>query len=213
MVIWSIVGLLIISNLYFLLRYRKYKMINKGRYYLPMSSASYLSNLLEVNEFGPTFASEVSFIGRGDLIVPGGTTDSEAWLLSVLSKEAKTMFEFGTCTGKTTYLWAKNSSEDAKVFTLTLPPEGTSSFEINKEDSQVAVTNAVNESSFTQFLYSGTEVESKVEQIFCDSKNFNDNEYEVFFDLIFIDGSHAYSYVQNNTEKAFRILKKNGIIL
>ena len=32
-------------------------------------------------------------------------------------------------------------------------------------------------------------------------------------DLIFIDGSHAYSYVMSDSEKAFRMLAPNGIIL
>src|SRR6185369_3239039 len=32
-------------------------------------------------------------------------------------------------------------------------------------------------------------------------------------DLIFIDGSHAYSYVKNDTEKALRMLKEGGLLL
>jgi predicted O-methyltransferase YrrM len=32
-------------------------------------------------------------------------------------------------------------------------------------------------------------------------------------DLIFIDGSHAYSYVMSDTEKALKMLKKGGIVL
>ena len=33
------------------------------------------------------------------------------------------------------------------------------------------------------------------------------------FDLIFIDGGHTYSVVKNDTEKSFKMLNKNGIIL
>ena len=32
-------------------------------------------------------------------------------------------------------------------------------------------------------------------------------------DLIFIDGGHTYSVVKNDSEKAFGMLSKNGIIL
>ena len=100
----------------FFYKYNKYKKIHQNKYFLPQVSASFLSNLFEVNEFGPMIKSEVFFIGRGDLIVPGGTSDTEAWILAVLAKQSRVMFEFGTCTGKTTYLWAKNSPIGAKIF-------------------------------------------------------------------------------------------------
>lgn len=32
-------------------------------------------------------------------------------------------------------------------------------------------------------------------------------------DLIFIDGSHAYSYIMSDTQKALNMLAPNGIIL
>ena len=33
------------------------------------------------------------------------------------------------------------------------------------------------------------------------------------FDLIFIDGAHTYSYLKNDSEKAFQMIKKGGYIL
>ena len=50
------------------------------------------------------------------------TSDYEAWIISTLSKVSKNIFEFGTCSGKTTYLMALNSSEDTKITTITLNP-------------------------------------------------------------------------------------------
>ena len=67
--------------------------------------------------------TEVAFIGRGPYVVDGGTSDAEAWILAVLATRARTMFEFGTCTGKTAYLWARNSPPDARVVTVTLAPD------------------------------------------------------------------------------------------
>jgi hypothetical protein len=32
-------------------------------------------------------------------------------------------------------------------------------------------------------------------------------------DLIFVDGSHAYSYVLSDSDKAFKMLAPNGLIL
>jgi predicted O-methyltransferase YrrM len=183
------------------------------KFFLPQVSASFLGKNFEINEYGPTSDAEVSFIGRGDLNVPGGTNDTEAWILAVLAKNSKNMFEFGTCTGKTAYLWAQNSSDDAKVFTLTLPPSEALKFAKQDNDSNVAITNALNESKFEKFIYTGTKVENKINQIFIDSKKFDETKYLSYFDLIFIDGSHAYSFVQSDTEKAFKMLKPNGVIL
>jgi hypothetical protein len=64
--------------------------------------------LVRLDEFHEVFAqtgpglnpeTEVSFIGCW---VKGGTSCFESWVLSVLAKQATSLFEFGTCTGKTT---------------------------------------------------------------------------------------------------------------
>lgn len=41
---------------------------------------------------------------------------------------------------------------------------------------------------------------------------FKKNKYEKF-DLIYIDGSHEYNYVAHDANKAFLVLKKNGILI
>jgi predicted O-methyltransferase YrrM len=41
---------------------------------------------------------------------------------------------------------------------------------------------------------------------------FKKNKYKKF-DLIYIDGSHEYSYVLHDANKAFLVLKKNGILI
>ena len=42
---------------------------------------------------GPTLATEVAFIGHGPIPVPGGTSDAESWVLAVLAREARLLFE------------------------------------------------------------------------------------------------------------------------
>ena len=69
------------------------------------------------------------------------------------------------------------------------------------------------ESAFDSFIYSGTPVEHKITQLFRDSKRFDETPYLKQCDLIFIDGSHAYSYVKNDTEKGLRMLKEGGLLL
>ncbi len=213
---WVLITLLFLSLIglaIFYSKYTKYKKLHKNTYFLPQVSASFLSPIFEVNTFGPTIKSEVSFIGRGDLVVPGGTNDSEAWILAVLAKEAKVMFEFGTCTGKTTYLWAKNSPSDAQVHTLTLPPEESQKYNSVSTDDSIATKNALSESAFSKFLYTDTDVAHKVTQIFSDSKIFDESHLHNKCDLIFIDGSHALSYIESDTKKAMKMLKPGGLIL
>ena len=169
--------------------------------------------VFKTNEFGPTLETTVKFIGRGHLIVPGGTSDAEAWVLSVLAKNAKQIFEFGTCTGKTSYLMALNSPQDTQVTTLTLPPDQVNNYTVDPTDSKRATKNALSESAFTSFLYSGTPEEKKISQVFGDSKHFDERPFEGKMDLIFIDGSHALSYVFSDSKKAFAMVKPGGLIL
>ena len=51
------------------------------------------------------------------------TSDYEGWILATLSKISSRIFEFGTCSGKTTYLMALNSPENSKIHTITLNSE------------------------------------------------------------------------------------------
>lgn len=165
------------------------------------------------NDLGPTLDTEVTFVGRGPLTVPGGTTDAEAWVLATVAKKARRIFEFGTCTGKTTYLVARNSPGDARITTLTLAPDGVLDYVKESGDSRRNTRAALRESRLTHFLYNGTAVEPKVEQLFGDSKAFDETPYLDACDLIFVDGSHAYSYVVSDSKKALRMVKPGGLIL
>lgn len=161
---------------------------------------------------GPTLDAEVAFIGSGGGVT-GGTSDREAWILAALAKGRRAFFEFGTASGKTAYLLARNSPPDAEVVTITLRPEDRPSYAREAGDSRAAEKRALWESDFTTFLYSGTPVEGKVTQLFGDSKALDTAPYRGRFDLIFVDGSHAYSYVLSDTQNAFEMLAPGGIIL
>ncbi len=180
---------------------------------LPRIRLHELDPVFTAGPHGPTVQTEVAFIGRGPLMVPGGTSDAEAWILAVLAKPAKTMFEFGTCTGKTAYLWARNASGDARVSTITLAPSQQHQYVKEAGDSASDTKFALRESAFEAFVYSGTEVESRVEQLYGDSKHFDETPYLNWADLVFVDGSHARSYVESDTAKAMRIVKPGGLVL
>jgi predicted O-methyltransferase YrrM len=172
-----------------------------------------LDPAFRIDELGPTQDAEVRFIGRGSIAVPGGTSDAEAWILAVLARRARLAFEFGTCTGKTAYLWACNMPPDGRVVTLTLTPEHLSAYRRDPGDAELDVANALEESRFTRFRYTDTDEASRITQLFGDSKTFDESEFVNRCDLIFVDGSHAYSYVQSDSRKALRMVRPGGVVL
>jgi predicted O-methyltransferase YrrM len=169
--------------------------------------------VLRPGAFGPTRETEVAFIGRGPYVVDGGTSDAEAWILAVLAKRARTMFEFGTCTGKTAYLWARNSPADARVTTVTLAPDHLGDYRQEATDDPTDVQFALKESSHADFLYSESPVAAKVEQLFADSKALDVSPWAGRCDLVFVDGSHAYSYVVSDSAKALELVAPGGLVL
>ena len=50
------------------------------------------------------------------------TSDHEAWIIASLSKISKNIFEFGTCSGKTTYIMGLNSNDETKITANLMGP-------------------------------------------------------------------------------------------
>lgn len=154
----------------------------------------------------------VHFVGNPNNQLPATTSDEEAYVLACLSKGVRRIFEFGTCSGRTTYLMALNSSSEAQITTLTLPPDDPS-MRLQTEMNSHDVSHAVSESHFDQFVYSETEVAYKVEQLFQDSATLDVGPYQGKMDLIFIDGGHSYAYIKSDTEKAMQMVAPGGLIV
>ena len=174
----------------------------------------FLNSKIDENLYGPKEDVIVkNFCIPSNNKIVGMTSNYEAWIISSLSKVSKTIFEFGTCSGKTTYLMALNSPESAKIISLTLKPENLGNIEKNNLDNKISFRNIINESIYKNFLFTGSELENKIDVIFQNSLDFDETQYNNFFDLIFIDGGHTYSVVKSDTQKAFKMISKNGIIL
>ncbi|MGA8499741.1 MAG: class I SAM-dependent methyltransferase [Xanthobacteraceae bacterium] len=165
----------------------------------------------KVTETGPDPSSAIQSVPSYK--VQGGIDDFETWIICNFAKTAGRIFEFGTCTGKTAYLLALNSPPETRVTTLTLGPEQAASYRAENADAAHDTNRALAESVFSRFFYTGTPQAAKIEQLLCDSKVFDETDYREQFDLIFIDGSHAKSYVENDTDKALRMVKPGGVIL
>lgn len=183
------------------------------RWPIPRVTLDQLDSRFRPDALGPTLATEVTFVGRGTLRVPGGTSDAESWILAVVARDARVMFEFGTCTGKTAYLWARNQPAGGTVTTLTLPPEQAAQVRGAAGDDPVAVAYAREESRFSRFLYSGTAAEERIVQLLGDSKEFDERPYAGRCDVVFVDGSHAYSYVVSDSAKALTMVRPGGLVL
>ena len=202
-----------VTREWLLLRARQRQRGLLRRWPIPKVTLEQLGARFRPDALGPTLAAEVSFVGRGTLRVPGGTSDAEAWILAVMAKDARRMFEFGTCTGKTAYLWARNQPAGGTITTLTLPPERADRLRGAAGDDPVALAHAREESRFSRFLYTGTEAEGRIEQVWGDSKEFDERPFAEQCDVVFVDGSHAYSYVLNDSAKALAMVRPGGLVL
>ena len=56
-------------------------------------------------------------------------------------------------------------------------------------------------------------MEHKVEQLFGDSKELDTTPWAGQCDLVFVDGSHAYSYVMSDSAKALDLVRPGGLVL
>jgi hypothetical protein len=163
-----------------------------------------------VTPTGPKRDTEIPHIAG--VRVEGGVSDLESWILCNLAKPAKLIFEFGTATGKTTYLMAR-SAPQAKIVTLTLAPDQVDLGQHGKGDDAASIRAAKRESAFQTFVYSGSDVEPRIDQRFGDSKVFDESPYAGAVDLIFLDGDHTESYVRTDTHKALNMLRPGGWLL
>ena len=143
------IAALIFLNLLIIYNYNKKKIKN-----LFFKQKITSVDIAEVNEiFLPSKNTEFKFPKEDVVIknffinpsfeVVGMTSDYEAWILSCLAKSSKNIFEFGTCSGKTTALFALNSSPESKVYSITLDPAALSNLSLgNNQDGKAALNNA-----------------------------------------------------------------------
>ncbi|HEY3804355.1 MAG TPA: class I SAM-dependent methyltransferase [Kofleriaceae bacterium] len=118
------------------------------------------------------------------------------------------VFEIGTSTGRRTALMAMNTSETAKIFTLDLPPDATTPEHASDlhiiENSKLHVGK-----HFRATRWSG----QKIVQLLGDSMFFDYSPYHNSIDLVMVDGSHTYEFAASDTFNAFRMIRRDGVIL
>jgi len=127
----------------------------------------------------------------------------------VLSRlRPKTAFEFGTFDGRTTLNIA--GSGDCDVYTLDLPCDqlGSVALKIERSD-QTFIKKAV-----SGVRFHNRPQERRITQLYGDSAAFNFDKYLGDIDFVFVDASHSYEYVLNDSRKAIQLLRNGrGVIL
>ncbi|MEO8194264.1 MAG: class I SAM-dependent methyltransferase [Gemmatimonadales bacterium] len=128
----------------------------------------------------------------------------------VRATEPGELFEFGTFDGRTTINLAANSPEGTRVHTIDLPREsiGSSAAPIHAHEVRYADKTA------SGSRFAGTEMSAKIEQLYGDTGDFDFPPLYGRMDFVFVDASHTYEYVINDSLHAIKMLRDGrGTIL
>jgi predicted O-methyltransferase YrrM len=145
----------------------------------------------------------------------GNVRVSELGILSALAadcEDGSNLFEIGTFDGRTTLNLALNSPPRCQVYTLDLPPDLKTKFEIAKGERHM-IDKPKPGSRFETFRSNHPASIAKIHQLLGDSAAFDYTPYEDSCSLVFVDGSHAYDYAKSDTQAAMDIAKKGGVII
>ncbi len=140
--------------------------------------------------------------------VDGNVTERELIAICRLIRSAQPakLFEIGTFDGRTTLNMAVNAAPGATVHTLDLPQSELPSAASRIHAHEIVYADKAQSGE----RYRGTEAESSIVQLYGDSGNFDFAEYYGTMDFVFIDGSHTFDYVVNDSLHALRMLKEAG---
>ena len=132
-------------------------------------------------------------------------------LMSLMKKSAPAkIFELGTFEGRTTLNFAINSAPETVVYSLDLPRGMADSAGLHLEESDKAYINKDN----SGILFKGKSCEHKIVQLFGDTAKYDFSPFYGTIDFIFIDASHSYEYVMNDSLLALKLLRdKKSIIV
>jgi len=140
--------------------------------------------------------------------VDGNVTDRELVGICRIVKnlEPARVFEFGTFDGRTTLNMAVNAGAAAKVYTLDLPQSAIEDVlkPIHRDEVRYADKTASGE------RYRGTDAEGRIVQLYGDSGTFDFTPYYGNIDLVFIDASHTFDYVVNDSLHSLKMLQPSG---
>jgi predicted O-methyltransferase YrrM len=149
-----------------------------------------------------------NFISRGGNV-------SYIELLSIASilaqKKPRRLLEIGTFDGNTTLQMGLNTTEEAIIHTIDLPPGTTDTLlPVLEED-----ITYIQDLDKRIRKYVGSPIEKKVIQHFGDSTCYDFTQFTSsgLIDFCFIDAGHSYECVKSDTEHTLKIMSPEGIII
>lgn len=120
------------------------------------------------------------------------------------------IFEFGTFMGRTTVNMAANSKKETVIFTLDLPKKNINPTILKLDDRERCFLNKEVSGERLLFQFEG----GKIEALTGDSASFDFTPHFNTMDFIFIDASHSYEYVLNDSKIALKLLRSGkGVIV
>jgi predicted O-methyltransferase YrrM len=125
------------------------------------------------------------------------------------ARRPASIFEIGTFDGRTTLNLAENSPVETIVYTLDLPAD---------QMRQTKFVLAAGEEEFVRKplsggRFAGSPDAARIRQLHGDSAQFDFSPFQGQIDLIFVDGSHAYEYVANDSRAALDMIRPGGMVI
>lgn len=123
----------------------------------------------------------------------------------VAAARARSIFEFGTFTGTTTWTLARNAP-GSSVETLDLPPREAPRLPLEQTDEVVRSLSVTH-------VYENLPHDAEILQLWGDSATFDYSGRSNRFDFVYIDGAHSEPYVRSDTQNAFAMLQDPGVVV
>ena len=140
----------------------------------------------------------------------GNVSFGELAVLAAIAKcvRPRILFEFGTYDGNTTLQLALNAPDDCVVYTIDLPPQNkVTRLRLDSGDREIIESVSPGE------RFREAPSAKKIVQIQSDSATYDYSSLKGKVDIVFVDASHSYEYVKNDTKHALAMLAPRGIIL
>ena len=166
---------------------------------------------LQVLPLSAVLKSRLDFTLLEPLAEGGNVSMLELMVIANIAQQAEppTAFEIGTFDGRTTLNIAANLKLAGRIYTLDLPSARMSETKFALAPGESAFVDK--KESGTKFI--GTAYARQITQLYGDSATFDFSPYVGQMGLVFIDGSHAYDYVLQDTANALRLASENAVIL
>ncbi len=154
---------------------------------------------------------DVNLIRTFDRVIGSSVDVFELAILCAFTKQrgAKNILEIGTFHGNTTLNLAANMPADARITTVDLPMDWGGQMAL---ENPRATYNPCDRDKVGWQIRESPHAD-KIKQVFADSATLDWGTLGGPFDLVFIDGCHAYDYVRRDTANALAHTKPDGIIL